>query len=328
MAKSFNQKQKLLYILDALKEKSDENHVLNVNYILNLLERNGINAERKSIYDDIETLNNYGYDIVLKRGRNGGYYLSNREFETAELKLLVDAVQSSKFITDKKSRKLISKLEGLTNEYESKELQRQVVVKNRIKAMNESIFYNIDEIHTAISHNVKINFNYYEWTVTKETKLRRNGKTYEISPWVLLWDDENYYLIGYDDETEIIKHYRVDKMLNLNITGSLREGKEVFDKFDIAGYANQTFGMYGGKCESVRLICDNELAGVIIDRFGKDAGIYRNDDNTFCVNVNVQVSKQFFGWITGLGNGVKIDSPQNVANEYKEFIKEIIKKYN
>ncbi|MEA4973076.1 MAG: WYL domain-containing protein [Candidatus Metalachnospira sp.] len=328
MAKSFNQKQKLLYILDALKEKTDDNHVLNVNYLIDLLERNGINAERKSIYDDIETLSNYGYDIVLKKGRNGGYYLNTREFETAELKLLVDAVQSSKFITDKKSRKLIAKLEGLTNEYEGKELQRQVIVKNRIKVMNESIYYNVDGIHTAISHNVKINFNYYEWTVTKETKLRRNGKVYEISPWLLLWDDENYYLIGYDKEDGIIKHYRVDKMLNLNITENLREGKEVFEKFDVAEYANQTFGMYGGRCENIRLVCNNELAGVIIDRFGKDVGIYKNDESTFCVNVKVQVSKQFFGWITGLGSGIHIEAPKSVENEYKEFIKEILKKYN
>lgn len=328
MAKSFNQKQKLLYILDVLKEKSDDTHVLNVNYIINLLENNGIKAERKSIYDDMESLSNYGYDIVLKKGRNGGYYLRSKMFDKDELKLLADVVQSSKFITDKKSGKLISKLERLTNVYDRKELSGRIVVKERIKKMNESLYNNVDKIQSAILHNAKIRFNYFDWTITKEARLRRNGSIYEISPWMIFFDDINYYLIGYDSETENIKQYRVDKMLNIEKIENLREGKEDFNKFYTLEHIDQAFGINSGVCENVKLICNNNIADEIIDRFGKDIEINKNDENTFCFNINVNVNNQFFGWITGLGTGIKIDSPESVVNNYKSYIKEILKEYN
>lgn len=187
MAKSYNQKMKILYLMQAFLESTDEMHSLTMQEILEMLTRNGIRAERKSVYDDMETLRNYGLDIVYRKEQPSGYYLASRDFELPELKLLVDAVQSSKFITERKSAELIRKIEGLTSRYEAQQLQRQVFVANRIKTMNESIYYNVDKIHGAISSNVKIRFRYFEWTVEKQMHLKKSGKEYCISPWALTW---------------------------------------------------------------------------------------------------------------------------------------------
>lgn len=218
MGKSFNQKLKLLYIMQMLKENTDENHAMSANDIISALAKQGISAERKSIYDDIERLKLFGCDILSRRSEPKGYYLASRDFEIAELKLLVDAVQSSKFITEKKSNQLIHKIEQLASRHEAQTLQRQVVVSNRIKTMNESIYYNIDKLHSAISSDVKITFKYCSWTLAKKLEPKKDGANYTVSPYILVWDDENYYLIGFDDDSKEIRHYRVDKMLNITIT--------------------------------------------------------------------------------------------------------------
>lgn len=222
-------------------ERSDEKHPLTMADLMAELGHNGIQAERKSIYADIETLRTFGMDIILRKDAPAGYYLGKRDFELPELKLLVDTVQASKFITAKKSGELIQKLEGLASHYEARQLQRQVYVANRIKTMNESIYYNVDKIHNAISENVKIRFQYYEWTVPKGMKLRRDGDFYCISPWVLTWDDENYYLLGFDEEAGMVKHYRVDKMLGIEMTKESRLGREHFDDFDTAVFSKKNF---------------------------------------------------------------------------------------
>jgi len=327
MPKSYNQKMKILYIMKALFEKSDENHVLSTEELIKEVNRYGIKAERKSIYDDIEALRLYGMDIISRRERPAGYYLASREFELPELKLLVDAVQSSKFITYKKSKELINKLEGLASKYDARQLHRQVFVANRIKTMNESIYYNVDKIHNAISNNVKISFQYYEWTVTKEMRLKRDGEQYIISPWALSWDDENYYLIGYDEGASMIKHYRVDKMLNIVFMESERVGREYFENFNTADYTNKTFGMFGGKDKIVELIFKDQFIGVVIDRFGKDIPVIKQEEHRFKARVNIALSSQFYGWVTGIGEGVEIAGPPEVVNEYKEFLEFIIDKY-
>ena len=326
MAKSEKQKLKLLYIMQCLTEKTDAEHSVTTQEIIDYLALQGINAERKSIYTDIDLLIDYGMDIVKNSGRSGGYTLVSRQFELAELKLLVDAVQSSKFITTKKSRELIGKLETLCSKYEATQLHRQVVVTNRNKAVNENIYYNVDIIYNAIAENVKIQFQYFEWDVSKEMKLRRDGKIYEVSPWLLTWDDENYYLIAYDSEAGIIKHYRVDKMLKIELSVEKREGK--VQHFDIAAYSKKTFGMFAGKEETVTLRCDRSLTGVMIDRFGKDVAMRKIDENTIQARVNVAVSRQFFGWITGLGNIVKIEAPERVVEQYRDYLGEIIERYS
>ncbi len=329
MAKSVNQKMKLLYILKILTEKTDESHCLPAQEIITLLAGYGITAERKSIYDDIECLNHFGYDIVnVKSRRGGGYYLASREFELPELKLLVDAVQASRFITQKKSRELISKIEKLAGPYEGKQLQRQVFVAGRVKTENESIYYNVDRIHKAIQDNTPVTFLYLAWNVKKELVPRHEGKKYRISPWALTWQDENYYLIAYDDEEERIKHFRVDKMSNITqLPNEIRKGVEAFKEFDIAQYTNRTFGMFGGEPETVSLQLPEHMIGIIFDRFGKEIDLRRLTDGNVGVRVKAAVSGQFYGWLTGLGKDVLLLGPEHVKDGYVAFIKNIMNQY-
>ena len=234
MARSSYQKLKPLYIMNYLLQNTDEDHPVTVNQIISYLDSQGISAERKSIYSDIEALQYFGLDIVQSgSGRSCGYYIAHRTFELPELKLLVDSVQSSKFITHKKTAALIKKIETLASIHEAQLLNRQVFVKNRIKTMNESIYYNVDEIHNGISKNKKIRFLYFEYNVQKERQYRRNGAYYVVSPFALTWDDENYYMVAYDSDAAIIKHYRVDKMEKISILEEDRDGLEAYQALDM-----------------------------------------------------------------------------------------------
>lgn len=327
MAKSINQKLKLLYIIEMLYRYTDENHSVTTKEIISYLREKDVSAERKSIYDDIAVLQDYGMDILKVEEYGGGYYLASREFELPELKLLVDAVQSSRFITHKKSRELIGKLEHLLSVYEAKSLNRQVVVTNRNKTINENIYYNVDMIYNGIAENVKIRFQYFEWTIDKEMKLRRNGDYYEVSPFILTWDDENYYLIAYDERSDMIKHFRVDKMLKPSLTRDIRTGGERFENFDIAAYSNRIFGMFAGTENTVILRCENAMIGVVIDRFGQEVSVRRDGDGHFRARLHVAVSPQFFGWISGLGTKVQIIEPQEVRQAYRDYLHSIYRIY-
>lgn len=328
MPKSSHQKLKILYLMKAFSEKTDENHPMTVKDLIVYLNGYGITAERKTIYDDIEALKLFGMDILNRREKPSGFYLASRTFELPELKLLVDAVQSSKFITQKKSLQLIQKLESLASVNEAKNLQRQVFVESGVKTMNESIYYNIDEIHSAISGNRQISFQYYEWTVSKEISLKKNGERYHVSPWGLIWKDENYYLIGLDEKSGIVKHYRVDKMLRIHKEKEKRNGEEIFAGFDAARFAAKTFGMFGGHEETLNLEFENHFIGVVIDHFGKDVMIHRKDENHFTVGVHINVSSQFFGWLAGLGPGARIVSPEPVKKDYVNFLKRSLENYH
>ena len=328
MAKSSNLNLKLVYLMKILLEKTDETHSITMSEIIDALQAYGIGAERKSLYDDLETLRVYGMDIIgTQEDRKYYYHVGNRQFELAELKLLVDSVQSAKFITEGKSNELIKKIEGLASQYEASQLHRQVFVNGRVKTMNESIYYNVDRIHTAIAENSRIRFRYFQWNVDKEMELRHNGAVYEVSPWALSWDDENYYLIAYDGIRGIIKHFRVDKMLNIESSGEQREGKQMFKSFNMAAYARKTFGMYGGVEEWVRIKCDNSLAGVMIDRFGKDISMTRLNEKQFVATVDVAVSRQFMAWVIGLGDGAEIIGPESVVDEMRKEIKRLAGQY-
>ncbi|MBQ8803889.1 MAG: WYL domain-containing protein [Tyzzerella sp.] len=323
-----NQKKKLLAVMQILLQKTDEKHMMTALDIRSALKSvYGIDAERKSIYADVEALMDMGIDIVQSRGRAPGYYVASRDFELPELKLLVDAVQASKFITSNKSEKLIKKLEGLTSTYEAQQLQRQVFICDRPKTENEMIFYSVDDIHKALFENVQITFQYTEWTSQKELRLKKNGEYYVVSPWALIWADENYYLVAFDKKADMLKHYRVDKMKNLSLLKEKRLGKEKFQDFDLPAFAKKTFAMYGGYDEKVSLLCRNEMAGVMIDRFGKDVMMIPVDEAHFKVSALMTVSEQFFGWITGLGLGVKIVGPKNVREEYQNYLQGILKGY-
>jgi len=328
MPRSDNQKLKLLYLVKILEQNTDSEHGLSMQEIIDTLAQCDVKAERKSIYSDIAMLNEYGYDIECwKEGKTYEYRMMSREFELPELKLLVDAVQSSKFITQSKSNKLIKKIEGLCSLYDAGSLQRQVYVANRIKTTNESVFYNVDDIQNAIATNSKISFKYFQWNTKKEKELRHDGASYVISPWALTWDDENYYLVGYDDEADKIKHFRVDKMLKIDVLDEPRTGKQLFKSLDMAIYSKKTFGMFGGEEETVILKCRNNMAGVIIDRFGTEVIMTKLDDEYFKARVNVMVSPQFFGWLFSLGGGVTIVGPDSVVADMKEALENMMGQY-
>ncbi len=328
MPKSENQKLKLLYLMKILLEKTDENHALTMPDIIRELEAYDIKAERKSIYSDIECLRTYGLDIIgEQQDRKFSYYVASRQFELAELKLLVDTIQSAKFITARKSNELIKKIESFASKYEARQLQRQVFVSGRIKTMNESIYYNVDAIHSAIAANKQIRFQYFQWNVKKEMELRKDGAYYQVSPWALSWDDENYYMVAYDSEQAKLKHYRVDKMLHISQTDVDREGKKLFEGFDTALYAKKMFSMYAGEEEMVKIECDNHLAGAIIDRFGKDVLMRPIDETHFSANVRVSVSCQFIHWVMSLGAGAKIVGPESVVEMVREEVKRLGEQY-
>ena len=324
MGKVINNKMRTLLIMQLLLSKSDENHRIGIDEIIKVLTNNGISGERKSIYDDIETLKAFGLDILYNKEKPSGYYIGNRDFELPELKLLVDAVQSSKFITVKKSQELIRKLEYLTSTGEAKKLHRQVYVANRVKTFNEGIYYNVDAINEAMQYNSRISFDYLKWNTEKELVLRNEGGRIEVSPWSLTWDDENYYLLAYEEETGIVKHYRVDKIKGIELLNEPRNGQKEFKNFDITRFAKRTFGMFGGELEQVILECDNDLIGVILDRFGTDVIIVNVDEDHFQVRHEVAVSGQFYGWLVGLGPSVKIISPKHVAEEYRQRLTDIL----
>jgi len=328
MAKSTGQKLKIMYIADILKNETDEDHPLTAKEIIEKLEAYGISAERKSIYDDINNLIDYGMDIVTPEGRTGGYYLASRDFELAELKLLVDSVQASKFITHKKTRELIAKLEKLTNKDNAKKLQREVVVADRNKTENEGIYYAVDMLHDAINNNQQISFHYFEWNTKKEKVLRRDGKLYTVSPWFMIWDNENYYLIAFDEETDDMKHFRVDKMLHLSIVEHKRMGRWKAEKYDIAAYQKQTFGMFAGEETTVNLVCENGLAGVCIDRLGTDIAMRPEDEGHIRVRTKVSVSPQFYAWVSGFGGKMVIATPEEVREDYIQWTKDILSAYN
>lgn len=328
MPKSPNQKLKLLYLLKILRDQTDEEHYMNASELIEQLGKYGISCERKSIYSDLEALQNFGYDVIHTKGKgSSGYYLGSREFELAELKLLVDVVQASRFITQKKSRQLISKLEQFAGSREAGKLQRQVYVAGRVKTENESIYYNVDFIHRAIQENRQISFQYMEWNMERRLVPRKGGTLYRVSPWALSWNDENYYLVAHDADSGKIKHYRVDKMGSIRLEQESRLGGEIFRSFDIAEYTNKTFGMYGGREETVTLAFRDRLIGVVIDRFGRDTDIRRQEDGVFRIRVKLAVSGQFFGWLTGLGRDAWLLGPAETVEEYRRYLADIAAGY-
>ena len=328
MAAGDNQKLKMLYLVKIFSEETDDSHALSLQEIADRLEAYGVNAERKTLYKDFGELEKFGLEILSEQsGRNVLYHLATRRFELPELKLLVDAVQGSRFITEKKSRQLIKKLESLASIHEAQRLQRQVLITGRIKAMNESIFYNVDMLHEAINADRQIRFQYFQWNVRREQELRHGGEWYRISPWCLLWDDENYYLVAYDANDRKIKHYRVDKILRLSITDKPREGKQQFKEFDAAKYTRSLFGMYGGKLMRVTLEGRSDMVGPLIDRFGKDITIQPIDDDTFTASVEVSASRHFIAWIIALGDGVRITGPKSLVEDMHAEAKRLAELY-
>ena len=329
MAKGNNSKLKLSYLTRIMLEKTDDEHGLTLPQILEELERYDVTAERKSIYADFDDMTEkLGIEIIKEKvGKETYYHVGKRDFEVAEVKLLVDAIQSSKFITEKKSNELIKKVKGLVSHHQAAQLQRQVFVHGRIKTMNESIYYNVDTLHAAIAGNHRIKFQYCGWYTNKKLVPLHNGSFFEVSPWALTWEDENYYLIAYDHYEEKMKHYRVDKMVKISVLEEMRGGKEIFQNFDMAAYSTVNFGMFHGEVKKVHISFPDYMVGVFIDRFGKDISIHPAGDRRSQIAVDVAVSKQFFGWIASLGRWVKIEGPEEVVDEMRVFAEKLWKVY-
>lgn len=328
MAAGDNQKLKMLYLVKVFSEETDEEHTLSSQEIMEKLAGYGVNVERRTLYQDIDLLKEYGLDIIgEQRGRSYCYHLVHRDFELPELKLLVDAVQSSKFITEKKSRELIKKLESLVSKHNASHLHRQVVISGRVKTINESIYYNVDMLHEAIGAGHQIKFHYYQWNIDKQMELRRNGDWYQVSPWCLMWDDENYYLVAYDSYDSRIKHFRVDKMTDLAVLNEDRIGKKEFREFDVAKYSKQLFGMFSGEESQVTVRGHNSLVGVFIDRFGKDLIIIPDGNDHFRTTINVALSRQFIGWIISLGRDIEVVGPEIVLELMKDETKRLVSQY-
>lgn len=330
MAKNPKQKQKLLYIMKFFMEKTDDDYGVTVADIIDYLDDCGIAAERKSIYSDIECLRDYGLDIVkTKVGKISLFSLVSRDFTLEEIKLLIDAVQSSKFITQKKSRELIRKIETLTSENQAKELHRQVIVANRVKNSNEGIYLNIDSINRAINKHRKISFYYTRWAVSRTgarkivRQRRHGGRRYLMTPKALTWDDENYYLIAYDKEADLLKHFRVDKMEDIAVEEQRADTGKAVDKFDLAAYTKQVFGMYGGEMVTVKLRFDDSLIGVVVDRFSDKVFIAPHQDGTFTVSTEVMLSPQFYGWVFSFGDQVRVVSPKSAKNGFAAYLNNV-----
>lgn len=325
MAKSSNQRLKALIIRDFLLRKSDQDHPVTMQEILDELARYDIAAERKSVYDDMEALKTYGLDIIRSKGN---YYIGERDFQTAELKLLVDSIQSSKFITQRKTMALIRKIECLASENEAKLLERQVYVRNRVKNMNESVYYTVDRISEAIRRDRAIRFRYYDYDLHKERVLRRNGEWYKVSPFALMWDDENYYLLAYDHDSGSLRHYRVDKMLEITPMRKTREGKGAFAAVDMSAYSKKIFSMFTGEERKVKLRFANNLAGAVFDRFGTDAVLVPDGPDHFTVTLELAVSPRFYAWVFGFGKDAEIVFPADVRNGAADLVRQLAEMYN
>jgi len=322
MPKSSGQKKKLLLIRDLLLERTDEKHSVQMSEIIKYLNQNDVEADSRSVRSDIELLENMGMDI----GRENGYSILSRDFELSELKLLIDCVQVSKFITEKKTRELIDKLSHLCSKYEAPELKRQVY-SNRIKTTNESVHINLSAIQEAIQHRESISFKYLQYTINKDMEFRHGGKVYTVNPIALIYSEDNYYLIAREDGGKADKHYRVDKMKNIEVqtvnTSHSRRGRDI----DVSKYTTENFSMYGGETERVTIQFSNALAGVVIDRFGKDIQIRKADEGHFIITVSVAVSPQFYAWVFGLGEGAKILEPKSVYKEMRKMLKDAHEMY-
>lgn len=324
MAKKSNQKAKLLVLYQLLQKKGDEEHPISTPELIQALDREGIPAERKSIYTDMETLRDFGVDVQLRKGKKGGWFIGQRDFELPELKLLVDAVQSSRFISRKKSEALICKLSGLTSEHQARQLRRQVYVDRRVKTDNESVYYAIDRLHAAIAAARAVTFQYFDYNAHREKVFRREGRRYLVSPYGLIWSDENYYLVAWEHGGTELRHYRVDRMAGLTMTGLPREGDESCKNFDLAEYGQKHFHMFSGKEAKVRLRCAGHFVNVMLDRFGQEAMLIPDGEDHFVLTVDGVVSPQFYGWLFGLGDGVELTAPEWAVEEYREMLRKAL----
>lgn len=323
--RSQNQRLKLFYLLDYLLENTDDTHTIKVQEIIEHFDNYlKIPVEQKTVCSDLHLLDEYGYGTQYD-GRTRGWRIVDRDFDTQELQLLIDSVQASRFITQRQAKSLTDKLKAKASRYDRVLLERRCYVPNRVRSMNDSIFYHLDDLHTAIANDWQITFKYFYFTPKKEKAYYKKGEKYTASPYALLWNDSNYYLLAY--ESGKMKNFRVDKMDNIGILHQKRDGKDVFKDIKLNERSLQMFSMFSGKVRNVKIRFSNHLANVVIDRFGRDIVMIPEDEKHFTIHTDIEVSPQFFGWLCGLGKGVRILSPADVVEEMGNYVKGIAEMY-
>lgn len=325
MESTINKKSRILYIKRFLETQTDENNPASMPDILASLEREGIPASRKTVTQDIEQLIEAGVDVVCNAGHRYEYFIGERHFELPELKLLVDAVQASKFITPKKSAALINKLTAFVSIHQNGELNRQIHVDKHVKPENEQTYITVDLLHAAINAGKQITFKYYEYNRCKKKVYKHNRYTYRFSPYALLWNSDKYYTVGYSDKHEKIITFRVDRIATPALSDEPAMPKP--DDFDITLYTKSVFQMYNGSApQAVTLKCENGLMKSIIDRFGENVKTAILDDEHFSATIDVSVSPTFYGWVFSFGGRMEIVSPERVASDYLALACRIIEK--
>ena len=324
MPKSDNQKLKIFYILDYLQRNSHADHPVRTAELIQMLEKRDIQCERKTVYSDIAALQDYGVDIVSIPGKNGGYYIASRNFELPELKLLIDAVQSSRFLTEKKSRELIEKLCRECSVHEAQLVRRDVLVSGRVKSMNETIYYNVDAIQEAIAQNAQIRFRYFDWNLDCTRKYR--DKDYIASPYGLCQDNENCYLLAYSDRHGITS-YRVDRMADIRLLDDKRIPCPELTGKNLVEHANQLFQMFSGEAVDVKMRFHRSLVNVVVDRFGRETMLIPDGDEHFVFTTRVSVSPLFLSWLVGFGKKAKVLFPESVAQQCRDLCMEVLSQY-
>ena len=317
----YNNKTRILLILDLLKNKTDDDHALKASDLLKMIQNEGLKCDRKTLYDDIKSLNDAGFDIIHESG--GGYKLVSREFEDAELRLLADAVYSSKFISSGKTKTLAEKLKKQTSMYMASSMIRNIYSSDS-KTPNEDVLYNVDTLSRAIQSDKQVQFEYLVWGPDKKL-VTKGEKKRTLSPWSLIWQDQNYYLLAFDDGAGKMKHFRVDKMRHVIEIDAGRKGGDEYKKIDISSYVEETFSMYGGKQETIVLDFPEELIGIAYDRFGTDVTQRKGDKGRIIVRTKCYVSNQFYGWLSGLGPDVKLVGPDTAVSSYKNYLTSLLK---
>lgn len=325
MPKSDNQKIKILYILDYLQKNSHQDHPVRANELIAMLDRHNIQCDRKTVYSDVAALQDYGVDIESLPGRNGGYYIASRNFELPELKLLIDAVQSSRFLTEKKSRELIEKLCTQCNEQDAKLVRRDVLVSGRVKSMNETIYYNVDTIQEAIAQNRQITFRYFDWGIDGKRHYREKG--YTASPYGLCQNNENCYLLALSPRHGVTS-YRVDRMSNIQLAEEPRVPCPELTGKGLNEYANRTFQMFNGETTDVKFRFAKDLVNVVVDRFGRDIMLIPDGPDYFVFTAPVAVSDMFLSWVVGFGTSARILHPQSVVDQCKELCRKVLEQYD
>ena len=311
-------KERLLHILRLLQQRTDEDHPLTTSEIVAHFKELGIPTDRKTVKADIDAMIDCGIDIVANKGTQTSYFYGDHLFELAELKLLIDAVEASKFITARKSENLVKKLTSMTSQANAAELKRSLYTAGRIKPENERIYLVVDAIHRAINRERQISFVYYEYNERRERVPHKNGEQYMFSPYAMLYNEDKYYVLGYSEMHQKIITFRVDRMGVPELLEIPVRPKP--DGFDPVDYTVNVFSMYDGKMVTVKLLCANHLMNYVIDRFGDEVKTTVVDSEHFTADAEVSISQTFFAWVFQFAGEIQILEPENVRTEYKRMI--------